>query len=175
MLREHLKSHPAAQIEDVYKLLYQGTLGIEHLLSDTGAAKAYLDNEWERISSGKDEPLWEFISPDSQWVRLNLKSYKAAGGNTTALWQAMLRSSQAHGDKEIFLRHWQEFMSMVNEGRFRFDRQRLKEFDDGLAVVSYPVVHHSRSYLETYHPAYRMLRLAEAHKLTAKLSGKIPF
>jgi len=91
------------RIEDAYKLIYQGALGIEHLLTDTTAAINYLQKEWSEIPGKEDEPLYEIISPDSQWVRLNLKPYKAAGGNTEEVWRAMLRSSRTVADQKEFL------------------------------------------------------------------------
>jgi len=48
-LSRYLDHYPASQLEDAYKLLYQGTLGIEHLLTNTTAAIQYLQEEWNEI------------------------------------------------------------------------------------------------------------------------------
>lgn len=153
------------RIEDAYKFVYQGALGIEHLLTDTTAAMNYLHDEWNEIPADEDEPLYEIISPDSQWVRLNLKPYKAAGGNAEAVWRAMLRSSRTAADKTIFLRRWQEFISLVNEGKLPFNRQELRELDERMAFAKYPMGHHSQAYLDAYKPAYRVLLFSEARFL----------
>lgn len=145
------------QIEDVYKFLYQGTLGIEHLLQDTLAARKYLEEEWRQIAAVPREPLLEILSPDSQWVRLNLRAYKARGGTTAALWQLMMRSAGVHEGKKVFVRRWQEFVRMVDERLLPFDNIRLREFDRRIVARQYPVSHHSETYLKDYRPAYRVL------------------
>lgn len=170
ILHQQTELYPELQIDDVYKLLYQGTLGIEHLLSDTTAAKNYLEHEWRGITADNTESLLEIISPDSQWVRFNLKPYKAAGGTTEAVWRAMRRSANIHGDKEIFLRRWHEFMSLVNKRQLPFDRAAVREFNKRMTAEQYPAAHHSQIYIERYQPAYRVLLRAAAIPLEQQLS-----
>lgn len=135
VLIQQTEHHGALHIEDVYKFVYQGALGIEHVLTDTAAAKNYLEVEWREMTTNSDEPLYEIISPDSQWVRLNLKPYKAAGGNVDAVWQAMLRSSQIETDKQLFVQRWKEFISLVDGQRLPFDRNQVHEFDRRMALA----------------------------------------
>lgn len=175
VLREQLEIHPALQVEDVYKLLYQGSLGIEHLLTDTIAAKHYLAEEWQEIPAGSNEPLVEIISPDSQWVRLNLKPFKAIGGNSEMVWGAMLRSSHVTAPREVFVQRWREFVSLVGDRRLPFDAPAASEFDTRMASEGYNATHHSSGYLETYEPAYRVLLLGEARGLVTALSAQNPF
>ena len=175
LLRHQIEHHPEMRIEDAYKLLYQGALGIEHLLTDTVAAKDYLEDEWRNIPGKEDEPLYEIISPDSQWVRLNLKPYKAAGGNTDEVWRAMLSSSQTTVDQKKFLQRWQEFISLVNEKKLPFDSQALQDFDKRTALAHYPLTHHSQEYTRAYEPAYRVLLLVEARRLQQLVPAKNPF
>jgi hypothetical protein len=175
MLHEQMEIHPALHLEDVYKLLYQGSLGIEHLLTDTLAAKQYLDDEWREIPAAGEEPLIEVISPDSQWVRLNLKPYKAAAGNTETVWRAMLRSAKVTAPREVFLQRWQAFMSLVDEKRLFFDANEVHGFDEKMARAAYRASHHSSDYLERYKPAYRVLVLSEARKLANAVGVKNPF
>lgn len=163
------------RIEDAYKLLYQGTLGIEHLLTDTTAAKQYLADEWQAITAREDEPLYEIISPDSQWVRLNLKPYKASGGDIEKIWEAMLRSAQVTTNKEAFVKRWLELILLVNEKKLPLDSSELHDFDKRIALANYPAVHHSHEYAKAYQPAYRVLLLFEAHHLQQLIPTKIPF
>jgi len=173
LMRQQIERYPVLHIEDAYKLVYQGTLGIEHLLTDTLAAKNYLEQEWRAIPAVDDEPVYDIISPDSQWVRLHLKRYKAAGGNTDAVWRAMLRSAKT-GDRKIFMQRWQEFMSLVDEQRLPFDRDELLAFDRQMTQAGYPAIHHSSAYREAYQPAYRILLIDEARRLAEAVSAKNP-
>ncbi|MCI0696545.1 hypothetical protein L0337_31655 [candidate division KSB1 bacterium] len=175
VLSRHLDQYPAMRIEDAYKLIYQGALGIEHLLTDTTAAINYLHDEWNKIPANEDEPLYEMISPDSQWVRLNLKPYKAAGGHVEAVWRAMLRSSRTATDQKEFLQRWQEFISLVNEKKLPFDSQELRDFDNRIALAHYPLTHHSQEYTRAYEPAYRVLLFVEARRLQQLIPAKNPF
>jgi len=175
LLHDQITRYPAMRIEDVYKLLYQGTLGIEHLLTDTTAAKQYLADEWRAIMAREDEPLYEIISPDSQWVRLNLKPYKAAGGDIEKIWEAMLHSAHVTKSKESFIKRWQEFISLVNEKKLLFDVSSLNDFDKQNVLANYPAIHHSQEYTRAYQPAYRVLLLGEARRLERLISAKNPF
>jgi len=165
LLEEQHRRYPLLQIEDAYKLIYQGTLGIEHLLSDTIAAQQYLEQEWNSLAGAEDEPLLEIISPDSQWVRLNLRPYKAKGGTTESLWRAMWRSAAVHGDRGLLRSRWQEFVRLAEAGALPYDVAHTRQVDHRIAAADYPAIHHSDLYVETYRPAYRVLLRSVAARL----------
>ena len=47
LLSFHLKNHASLAIQDIYKCLYQGVYGAEHLLKHPQKAHDYLLEEWE--------------------------------------------------------------------------------------------------------------------------------
>ncbi|MDZ7346148.1 MAG: hypothetical protein ONA69_05065 [candidate division KSB1 bacterium] len=56
---------------DVYKLLYQGTCGGEHLLGDIPRSETAFYEEWQCTFPNPQEPLMERVSIDGSRVRLN--------------------------------------------------------------------------------------------------------
>ena len=50
-LKTQLEHHPSMQMQDIIKMCYQATFGVEHMLADTERAKNYFtkeaaDSEW---------------------------------------------------------------------------------------------------------------------------------
>ncbi|MDZ7315821.1 MAG: hypothetical protein ONB24_06840 [candidate division KSB1 bacterium] len=71
LLQEHLTRHPKMEWIDVYKLLYQGTCGGEHLLGDIPRSETAFYEEWQCTFPNPQEPLMERVSIDGSRVRLN--------------------------------------------------------------------------------------------------------
>ena len=74
-LREELRNRPASQPQDAVKFVFQGLLGVGHLLSSRKAAAAYITREMESLEPDPAEDLCEVLSAD--WCRLNLRRVKA--------------------------------------------------------------------------------------------------
>ena len=62
LIRFHIKNHKYLSEQDVYKLLYQGTMGPRHLLGNPDVAKQYLMREWDSVKPDEEEPLTEPVS-----------------------------------------------------------------------------------------------------------------
>ena len=75
-LKEQLKLHPSMQMQDIIKMCYQATFGVEHLLSDTKRAKQYFHQEYTTTPADASLPLYEAIS--DEFCRVNLGAWKAA-------------------------------------------------------------------------------------------------
>ena len=70
-LREHRKRRPAMQAQDAVKFVFQGMLGVGHLLSSREHTAGYIASETEPLQADSREPLFEALSPG--WCRLNLR------------------------------------------------------------------------------------------------------
>ena len=142
------KKRPKMTEEDVVKFVFQGMLGVGHLVADPAAAQKRLKAEWEEISeSTTREPLIEKISGD--WVRLNLRTAKAKGIAIEDIVYWFYESSQI--------------------SPLSFTRQNVYQFcvkydgSDTMQAAAERILDenwlpsHSEPYRAAYHPAYRVL------------------
>lgn len=168
LIRYQQKLRPKFEIQDAYKLLYQGNLGIDHIMSDTVAAKEYLEYEMSSIleSEFPGEQLIENISTDTTIVRINLRPFKRLGLDTEKLWRTLVFSS-AHYPKveEKFTHAWVLFVKLCEKRVLSFDNDKVRLFDEQMRANNYRSAHHSNEYMDTYKPAYRVVLLREFENL----------
>ncbi len=62
---------------DVYKLLFQGIRGAEHIMPTPEIFETRLREELRALQPELNEPLTEMIRPDRQLSRVNLRAYLA--------------------------------------------------------------------------------------------------
>ena len=129
------------------KFVFQGMLGVGHLIRDSRAAEERLKAEMESVEEDRAEPLIEKISTD--WVRMNLRRAKADGLKAEDIARYLVRSAE-----------W---------GTLSFTRQNVCNFCvklDGSGTMKAAaekvldenwLPSHSEQYREAYHPAYRVL------------------
>lgn len=158
ILRDQIQRYPKMQVQDVYKLVYEATMGNKHLPSDTNVARQSLYAEMNSIEASSSEPMMEVISPDSEIVRLNLRPYKAARGNVEDLAQTMMVGSRAWHQPEVRLEQWwKEIEELGYRQQIPFDPDSLRSFYNTMKEWRFPAVHHSEVYAKTYKPAYRVI------------------
>jgi hypothetical protein len=168
LIQLHQKMRPGFDIQDAYKMLYQGNLGIEHIMGDTVAAKEYLEYEMSTINETEfpDESLIENISVDSSIVRINLRPFKRLGLNPDKLWRTMVVSSLQYPKvDEKFIRSWKTCIRLCEIKVLSFDMERVLLFEDQMKSNNYRSAHHSNNYMDTYKPAYRVVMISEFKKL----------
>lgn len=159
LLTEHLARRPAMQPRDVYKLLYQGVRGPEHLITSPQAFREYLIAEWQGLNPTGDDPLTEVIRPDGSLLRLNLRPYKTAGGSLEALTTACLQTApRTWGKPDELQQAWAFFVDLCKAGSWpSLAVQVVESFTLLLEENNFPPVHHSDRYRELYQPAYRLV------------------
>jgi hypothetical protein len=159
LIDEHLGRYPEMEARDVYKLLYQGTMGMGHLVRSPGDFAVRLQTEYEAVSPRHAEPLWETIHPEDAIGRLNLRPFKAQEGNIESLIAACLETAEGTwGTLADLSTAWATFVKLARAGRWqRFPPTEVQSLSAWLEAHSYPVVHHSTRYVEAYRPAYRLL------------------
>lgn len=164
LIQYQQKLRPEFEIQDAYKLLYQGNLGIEHIMGDTLAAKEYLEYELSSIQESEfpEESLIENISTDTSIVRINLRPFKRLGMNAEKLWRTMVFSAERYSkvDKK-FVHTWTLCVKLCEKEVLSFDVEKVKFFDDQMKGNNYRTAHHSNRYMDTYKPAYRVVLLNE--------------
>jgi hypothetical protein len=162
------KAAKNVRIEDAYKWTYQATRGGEHAVPDTQSARKWLENEWASLSTEKsNEPVWEPLCPGGEIGRLNLRPFRAKGGNPDDLLQAFLTSSRDYrSDGANFLAAWNELgRRLKTKPAGRLDKRSWIDLDAAMKAKSYPAIHHSKTYEKSNDPAYRILTLSEMKKL----------
>jgi len=159
LIDEHLARHPAMEPRDVYKLLYQGVLGLEHLVASPEDFAARLRAEYEAVFPDEAEPLWEPVHPDGALVRLNLRPFKARGGDVEQLITACLQTAERTGGTPEELRAaWATFVELCRAGQWKvFPLPEVLALFVWLEEHRYPPVHHSAGYREASKPAYRLV------------------
>ncbi len=161
-LTEQLKLHPATQPRDILKQCYQAAYGAEHLLADLDHAFAYLEKEFVSITASSEIPLYEPISP--QVCRVNLAVWKYRGLPLAWLFSMFAASANISIDRqqatEQFLSYLDTADTLLRENRLPGSFS-VEEWSDALSTYKksgMTAVHHSDTYRQAEHPAYRILR-----------------
>lgn len=154
LVQTQLARYPKMEIQDWYKLLHQAAMGNRHLGVDDSLIYNYLLDEMERIETSSDEPLIEFISPDSSVIRFNLRPYKAGRGHPDTLFAAMQKTWESVTPSSIlFESYWED----LERSSAPFTSEDLETFIAPYLQDGLPAIHHSETYDAAYTPAYRVL------------------
>ena len=99
------RAAPEVRIEDAYKWLFHATRGGEHAIENEIATLKWLEKEWTTLTAPlPDEPLWVPLTPDGRIGRLNLRPYKAQGGDLLALHHAFVACAASFNPRpNVFL------------------------------------------------------------------------
>lgn len=159
LVHGHLLRYPAAEPRDIYKLLYQGVLGPEHAISSEDEFAAQLRAELAAATPDDNEPLWEPLRPDGLLGRLNLRPFKARGGDPDRLLEACLRTAcMRWGTPEDLKRAWDTFNMLARQGAWpSIPFSRVEVLTRYLILHGYPPMHHTSLYRRSYAPAYRVI------------------
>ncbi|MBN2356734.1 hypothetical protein JXO59_11525 [candidate division KSB1 bacterium] len=151
----HIQLHPGFAVQDLYKLMYQGVLGAEHLLTDFEGARAGLQAEWLSLAKAMDDPIVEPVSIDHSIVRLNLRPCKILEWSLEKIWQIFYLSATTQSAKHAdFVTMWQSFIPYALSD---LNMATIKSFDHEMGIKQYPPCHHSQTYHLENKPAYRVV------------------
>ena len=145
----HLKKHPLATEEDVVKFVFQGMLGVGHLITSHQKTLGYIISEMNSIEADESEPLTEKLS--TFWLRLNLRVAKAQEMNPTAI-DMMVYGSAKYKPVDFTRQNVYNFC-MKLEG---FDQEKMRSAAEKILDENW-LPSHSESYRNAYHPAYRVV------------------
>ena len=154
-------AHPSYTAQDMIKQSYQAAFGAEHLISDAGKIRAYLEEEAKTAGCDSSLPLYEYISPDT--ARVNLAPWSAAGFPLDWLLALFVGGAQeaAQGDRKLkedaFYRAADDARELTDEGKLPVTRREFDSLFSSLFADGLHAVHHSEIYRETEKPAYRVV------------------
>ncbi len=144
------KCYPLMNEEDVVKFVFQGMLGVGHLISDPDVALNRLLTEMAEAIPAEmpaDEKLIEKISP--QWVRMNLRAAKRDGIEVTDIACMLVESAKQKG-LSFTRQNVYNFCVKMDESD-RMNAAAEKVLDENWLPS------HSEQYRAAYHPSYRVL------------------
>lgn len=155
---DHFQRHKNMEIQDLYKLAYQASMGVTHYISSPENARKYLEWEITQLDSAENVQMIEPLSPDGKLVRVNLRAYIKGGGDVDELFIAMMKSSvHLLPSTENLESYWGIIVSMAKKKLIPFDNMEMEEFFKQMKAADYPAVHHSEGYNQANHPAYRVI------------------
>ena len=95
-LQRYAQRYPAAQEQDLQKLVFQDTYGPGHLIKDSASCARYIQEEagMMELPGVSDFPLYEYTLCDSNFVRVNLRVIKDGRISLRQLTSAVLRSAE---------------------------------------------------------------------------------
>jgi hypothetical protein len=155
----HLDDQPLAGAEDLYKFLHQAVFGPGHAIPNREAAAAWLEREIGTLGSPlDDERPCEMLGGEPPLVRVNLRPFVTAGGDLDLLLDAFVASANRERGSskrmKVVLSLAVSYVQCAGRGELA---PELKALSAELAEKGYPAIHHSETYAETYHPAYRVV------------------
>lgn len=170
LIELHLHWYSLMEPRDIYKLLYQGSMGSEHLISSSEKFKSYLLLELDELNADPAERLLEPVRADVTLLRLNLRAWKARHVELDQLITALLETGAMYTSNQALLQaSWEMFVKLCEIGRInQFSTHMVHGFGDWLLEMAFPVVHHSDIYRRAYQPSYRLIstRFAAALEMT---------
>jgi hypothetical protein len=154
------KTDHAVHIEDAYKWIYQATRGGEHAAPDREMARQWLESEWSALGKPeKDEPLWEPLCKDESIGRFNLRVFRLKGGKMDVVLEAFVTSSREFKESGTsFVDTWLQLGERLRTHPVNVvTYHEWTRLDNEMKPKKYPPLHHSKSYEDKQHPAYRVL------------------
>jgi hypothetical protein len=167
IILEHLTWYPLMGPRDVYKLIFQGVMGSEHLISSPEGFINYLREEFDPLPPDPTGRLLEALRSDRVLLRINLRPYKALQKPVDQLIPALLETAHSFkGDPDELRSTWMDFVQVCEASRITtFDIAELHEFTTWLEGLGFPALHHSEAYQRAYQPAYRLIAAQYLHGL----------
>lgn len=170
LLLNHCETYPLLQIQDVCKFLYQSAFGCEHMISSMEAAIEGIKKEYEKCCAGKKFPAPPHIIPlDGNYSRVSLSYLQnlisdstptfTSGLSAATLGKLFFYSAQKEPDgKSNLLKKIEIARELANDVKLPFSKDEFNQKITEWEANGYPAVHHSETFRENYHPAYRVIR-----------------
>lgn len=137
-LKYHLKKYPKMTNQDIIKLIYQETLGPNHIISDQNRVLNYLQKELEENHSLFNN-LYEYLG--TNYVRMDIHKYYQYFNNIDTLFNLFLNSLSPNQDLNLLKDTLNNFLTI-----------------DDLKDYNYLPVSHSDIYKSSYLPHYRIIK-----------------
>ena len=151
------------QMQDVIKMCYQAVFGAEHMLADVETAKQYFLREYEETPACFSIPLYESIS--ESYCRVNLAAWKARALDAEELFELFAASTKHNipGTRIDLNNCAKDVEKIIAKGLLPFTLEDWKTTYVAYKNNGMLPVHHSETYRQAEHPAYRLVRKSLLH------------
>ncbi|MFA5444767.1 MAG: hypothetical protein WC128_05935 [Bacteroidales bacterium] len=173
-LKQQMARYPQSTLRDIYKNFFQDKFGPGHLLSDTAAAGQYLCRE---LNSYNPDTL-PFLSPyvdstgwELRFFRVDLRVIKEGKVSYRDFFEAFVRSAQAAPviSVEEWTKEWTRIVAVLEKQPYSVihqpDYKADKDSIIAMLLRGEYVGHHSRIYVASYAPHYRLITADELQSL----------
>ncbi|MBR1644134.1 MAG: hypothetical protein IJ684_02030 [Bacteroidales bacterium] len=160
LYQSYADAFPAAALQDFYKYCFQDRFGPAHLITDSARCVAYIERETAEADS-LGGPRYEPLRFCNGYVRVNLSAVADGLLDAPTLANAVRQSATQPDAAQLaaWPAQWDSVMVQLHElstlpTHFADDSTAIANL---LAEGKY-VYHHSRTFNETYHYHYRLVR-----------------
>lgn len=151
LILNHYKTYPELEVQDLFKFLYQSSFGCEHLISNPSFI---LKNIQQEMQTSKDS-LTIYEELDGDYVRLHLN----CGLEATTMAKLFVLSSAKVNDAIPLLEHKLHILlQCIQEQELPFQLVKVEQAIQKWKKEGYPALHHSKTFNDIYHPAYRLVK-----------------
>jgi len=152
-LPAYCAAHPELTLQDIEKLLYQGTFGGRHLMLQCQRVEAGIREELQELQDT------ELLQPlPGAYARVHLGYLQQTGLSPAALAKLFCRSAQrTDGSIQELEQQLDTVLALCREGKIPFSTEEAQKQFAQWKEAGYPARRHSAAYREAYHPAYRVL------------------
>lgn len=150
----HCQTYPQLQIRDVFKFIYQSSLGCEHMVPSLEMATEYIKREYE---SGVEGSSLKTDALDGNYCRVHLSCLND-GLSADTIGKLFFLSAKKEEDGLARLADKLcTARELAGEGLLPFTEEEFTMAAEAWKADGYPPVHHSDAFREAYHPAYRVI------------------
>lgn len=167
---KELHTHPRAKLIDLYKFFFLGAFGPGHMIKSRRSAEDYLNRELEKAVDFDSLP-WQETGYTNAYYRINLRLVKQGLISKDSLTEAFVQSANSARPPTVeeWKKEWQLIIGVIekmdlNIAGFESDKKNIEE----ILKNNHYVAHHSQTYLELYHPHYRIVNKKYFEKLLGK-------
>jgi len=158
IIQTHISRYPLSQAEDIYKLCHQASLGSEHAVKDSAAAREWLLRELSELGDPTPEQLLDEISADGAICRVHLYPYVVSGRDPEKLLEAFIQTAQNFkGSTSQLRRYMAAIVEMAQNSEIPVKAEEVKSLSDEMQAEGFPPIHHSPIYVQAYNPHYRVI------------------
>lgn len=154
------RSDPAARMEELYKWIFHAVNGGDHAVRDDTTPRRWMEREWATLTNPfPHEREIQRLDPDGRMIRVNLRPYRARGGDPEFLLATFVASAQQVRPRPAQFRlAWQHVGRLAEQHpTTNLNRRTWNALDLAMRDRGYPMIHHSPSFEEARKPAYRVI------------------
>ena len=174
LIDSHLNRYPDLQVEDLYKLVYQATLGNGHAISDSLEVAEWLKKDLADPDQNTSEPMIDTLGSCGRFARIHLNAYIKSGRRPENIIDAFIKTGAlCPADSNAFFCAISVIGKMSANGKLPWGDSRINKFLSEQAKKSYPAVHHTEKFISKYRPHYRIIAIKLIPELLSGSSEKI--